>query len=128
MIRNNIVLYAATLGGAFLAVAGLAGFLIPNLLGLHFSAVTNLLHLTSGALALYFGLKSTSLLAARTFCQVIGVLFTLAGLVGLVHAFAMGSAESAQQIVPHAAYLALGAGFVAAALVQPLRPASTSLL
>ena len=126
MMRNNIVTSTATLGGALLALVGLVGFFIPNLLGLHLNVGLNLVHLASGALALYFGLKSTSLLAARTFCQAIGVLYTLAGVAGLFDALAMGSGEFALQITEHLAHLMVGASFVAAAMIQPLRPASFS--
>jgi len=123
MIRNNIVTYAGTVGGLLLVLAGLLGFVTPNLLGLHLNALTSLAHLASGILALYFGLKSPSLFAARTFCQVIGFVYAFAGLVGLVNALSMGSGEAGRQIAQHAAHLMLGIAFMAAAMVQPLRPA-----
>ena len=122
MIRNNIVTYAAILGGAFLVLVGFLGFCFPIVFGLHLSALTNFLHLASGALALYFGLKSASLAAARTFCQAMGALYALAGGAGLVGAFALSSGASMLEIMEHLAHLLVGAGFVAAALIQPGRP------
>ncbi len=116
MIRNNIVTYAATLGGALLVLVGLFGFCFPNLLGLHLSVLISLVHLASGLAALYFGLKSTSLTAARTFCTAIGALYSLAGLAAFLY---LGSGDAL-------IYGALGAGFVIAALIQPL-PATIHL-
>ncbi len=110
MIRNNIVTYATTLGGALLVLVGLLGFCFPKFLGLHLSAVISLVHLASGVVALYFGLKSTSLTAARTFCTAIGALYSLAGLAAFLF---LGSGDTL-------IYFALGAGFVIAALMQPL--------
>jgi hypothetical protein len=111
MIKNNIITYAATLGGVLLVSVGLLGFCFPDFLGLHLSAVTNLVHLTSGVLALYFGLKATSPAAARFFCMGIGLLYSLAGLVG----FVMGG------VGDPLVHVTVGVGFVAAALIQPLR-------
>jgi hypothetical protein len=118
MIKNNIVTYAVICGGALLALVGL--------LGMHFHPVMSLVHLGSGVLGLYFGLKSTSLLAARTFCQGIGVLYALAGLAGMVDELAIGSGEFGLQIVQHASHLIVGVGFIAAAIIQPMRPALPS--
>lgn len=114
MIRNNIVTYAGTLGGVLLVLIGLLGFCFPNFLGVHLSPMLNLVHLATGALAVYFGLKSTSLGAGRTFCMAIGVLYSLLGLSG----FVVGGLGNTL------VYLTLGAGFVAAAILQPL-PSNT---
>jgi hypothetical protein len=69
--------------GAIFVIAGLAGFLAPGLAGLHLSPVHNLIHLASGAAALYFGLKA-SLSAARLFGIVFGAVYLLLGLVGFL--------------------------------------------
>ena len=111
MIKNNIVTYAATLGGVLLVSIGLLGFCFSGFSGLHLSAVTNLVHLTSGLLALSVGLKATSPAAVRLFCTGIGVLYSLAGLVG----FVMGGLGDPVM------HVTLGAGFIAAALIQPMR-------
>jgi len=52
MIKN-----IAIFGGLFLVLAGLIGLLVPGLIGMQPSAVHNLMHLGSGAVALFFGSK-----------------------------------------------------------------------
>ena len=71
---------ATVLGVAFLVV-GLLGFVAPGLAGFHLSLAHNLIHIISGALALYFGLKGT-LASARLFCIVFGIVYGLLGVVG----------------------------------------------
>lgn len=78
---------AKLLGVVFILV-GLCGFVMPNLLGTHLSTSHNLVHLISGAVALYFGFAAT-LSAARLFCIVFGVVYGLLGVAG----FALGSGE-----------------------------------
>jgi Domain of unknown function (DUF4383) len=69
------------LGVVFLLV-GLIGFVSPNLLGAHFTPVHNVVHLVSGALALYLGFAGT-LAAAKTFSLVFGVVYLGLGVLGL---------------------------------------------
>jgi hypothetical protein len=59
------------------------GFIVPDLLGTHLSMVHNLVHIISGAAALYFGFAG-SLRGARTFCLAFGVVYLLLGLVGFL--------------------------------------------
>lgn len=73
---------ATILGVAFLLV-GLLGFVMPGFLGLHLSMMHNLVHIISGALALYFGLKGT-LASARLFCIVFGIVYALLGVCGFL--------------------------------------------
>jgi len=47
----------ATFGGLLLVVAALIGLVAPGLIAMHPSVVHNLVHLVSGAMALFFGLK-----------------------------------------------------------------------
>jgi hypothetical protein len=47
----------ATFGGLFLVLAGLVGLVSPGALGMAPSVAHNLVHLISGALALYLGMK-----------------------------------------------------------------------
>jgi hypothetical protein len=54
---NVMVKQIATFGGLLLVVAGLIGLLAPGLLGMQPSAGHNIVHVVSGAMALYFGLK-----------------------------------------------------------------------
>jgi hypothetical protein len=69
--------------GAVFLVVGLLGFVAPNLLGMHLSVAHNIIHLISGALALYLGFAG-SYNAARTFCLVFGAVYLLLGLLGFI--------------------------------------------
>ena len=71
----------ATLLGVVFILVGLVGFAAPGLLGAHLSMAHNVIHLVSGAIALYLGLKG-SLSAAKTFCLVFGAVYLLLGIVG----------------------------------------------
>ena len=73
---------ATILGVAFLLV-GVLGFIAPGLGGFHLSLAHNLVHIISGALALYFGFAAT-LSAARLFCIVFGVVYGLLGIAGFL--------------------------------------------
>jgi hypothetical protein len=54
---NSMVKKTATFGGLLLVVAGLIGLVAPGLIGMHPSVTHNLVHLVSGGMALFFGLK-----------------------------------------------------------------------
>jgi hypothetical protein len=71
---------AVIMGAVFLLI-GLAGFVVPNMLGAHLSWVHNLIHLGSGAASLYLGFRG-SLSAAKLFGLVFGVFYLLLGVVG----------------------------------------------
>ncbi|HEY9285474.1 MAG TPA: DUF4383 domain-containing protein [Pyrinomonadaceae bacterium] len=71
---------ATILGVAFILI-GLLGFVAPGMMGMHLNVVHNLVHLISGALALYLGLRGT-LAAARTFCIAFGAVYALLGIAG----------------------------------------------
>ncbi len=73
---------ATVLGVAFILV-GLIGFIMPGFLGTHLSLAHNLVHIISGAIALYFG-RAATLSAARLFCLVFGVVYLLLGVVGFL--------------------------------------------
>jgi hypothetical protein len=70
------------LGVVFILV-GLVGFVSPGFLGTHLSTTHNLVHLISGAVALYFGFAGT-LSAARLFCIIFGVVYGLLGICGFL--------------------------------------------
>ena len=72
-----------TILGIVFILVGIAGFLVPNLLGTHLTFAHNIIHLVSGAVALYFGLAG-SLAGARAFCLVFGAVYLLLGVVGMV--------------------------------------------
>jgi hypothetical protein len=73
----------ATLLGVLFILVGLIGFVAPGLLGAHLSMAHNLVHLISGAVSLYFGLKGT-LAGARLFCIVFGLVYGLLGVAGFL--------------------------------------------
>jgi hypothetical protein len=70
------------LGVVFILV-GLIGFAKPDLLGAHLNTAHNLVHIISGAIALYFGFAA-SLSAARGFCLAFGAVYLLLGVVGFI--------------------------------------------
>ena len=69
------------LGVVFLLV-GVLGFVKPDLLGAHLSPAHNLVHIVSGAIALYLGFAGT-LSAAKTFSLVFGVVYLALGILGM---------------------------------------------
>jgi hypothetical protein len=73
---------ATVLGIAFILV-GIIGFVSPGFLGTHLSLAHNLIHIISGAVALYFGLAGT-LSGARLFCLVFGAVYLLLGVAGFL--------------------------------------------
>src|SRR5262245_14715353 len=106
----------ATVLGVLFIIAGLIGFAAPGLMGMHLSVVHNLIHLVSGALALYFGLKATPA-AARTFCTAFGVVYGLLGVLG----FVAGGSDRMLTVIPgqlvlgmmdHVVHLILGFVFL----------------
>src|SRR6185436_7320345 len=69
------------LGVVFLLV-GVCGFVAPTLLGAHLMPLHNIIHILSGAVALYFGFAG-SLSGAKVFCLVLGVVYLGLGVLGL---------------------------------------------
>jgi len=70
------------LGVVFLLI-GVLGFVMPGFLGTHLSLAHNIIHLVSGAIALYLGLNGSPS-GAKTFCLVFGVVYLLLGIAGFV--------------------------------------------
>jgi len=73
----------STILGIVFLLVGLVGFVKPDLMGTHLSLAHNLIHIISGAVALYFGLAGT-LSAAKTFCFAFGVVYGLLGVAGFL--------------------------------------------
>jgi asparagine N-glycosylation enzyme membrane subunit Stt3 len=73
----------ATVMGVLFILVGLVGFISSGLAGFHLSLLHNLIHLVSGAVSLYFGLKGT-LAGARTFCLAFGAVYGLLGVAGFL--------------------------------------------
>lgn len=91
---------AMIIGVVFILV-GLVGFVSHDFLGTHLSTSHNLIHLISGAVSLYLGLRG-SLSAARLFCFVFGAVYLLLGVAG----FLLGTgAERMLTVIPDALML-----------------------
>lgn len=73
----------STILGIVFILVGIVGFIMPTFLGTHLSLAHNLVHIVSGAVALYFGLAG-SLSGARLFCIVFGIVYLLLGVVGFL--------------------------------------------
>ena len=73
----------ATILGVVFLLIGVAGFAAPTLLGAHLSTVHNVVHLVTGAVSLWLGLKGSAS-AAKTFCLVFGAVYVLLGIAGFV--------------------------------------------
>jgi hypothetical protein len=121
----------ATLLGIVFVIAGIVGFVKPDLLGFHLSLFHNVIHLVSGAVALWVGSRGT-LRAARTFCLVFGILYGGLGVAGFV---AGDGEEKLLTIVPndlvlgkpdHLLHVVLGAVFLLAGLATRTAPTTTA--
>ena len=106
--------------GVLFLIVGICGFIMPNLLGAHLTPAHNLVHLLSGAIALYLGFAG-SLSGAKTFCLVFGIVYLALGVLG----FAMGAPPDRLWnvlgilhlgTVDHGIHLLLGAIFLAGGL------------
>ena len=73
----------ATLLGIGFLLAGVAGFIAPGLLGMHLSPVHSIVHLVTGAVSLWLGLKGSPG-AAKTFCLAFGAVYLLLGVAGFL--------------------------------------------
>jgi hypothetical protein len=112
----------ATLLGVVFILVGIVGFFAPTLLGTHLSTTHNLVHLISGAIALYFGMAA-SLSAARLFCLVFGVVYALLGVCGFLLAGPDGMFELLGSLglhlgtMDHVVHILLGVVFLAGGLM-----------
>jgi len=67
--------------GVVFVLVGIAGFVAPGLLGAHLNMAHNLVHIVSGAIALYFGFAG-SYGGAKGFCLIFGIVYLLLGVAG----------------------------------------------
>jgi hypothetical protein len=122
---------ATILGIGFLLV-GILGFVAPDVMGMHLSMAHNLVHLVSGALALWVGLAG-SYSAARSFCIFFGIVYGLLGVLG----FVMGEPgpERMLTVIPgqlmlgrmdHIVHIVLGAIFLIGGLISRPVAATTT--
>jgi hypothetical protein len=79
----------ATVIGVGFLLAGVIGFINHDFLGMHLSISHNLVHIISGVLAVFIGLKG-SLMAVRIFNLAFGAVYLLLGVAGFI---AGGQAE-----------------------------------
>ncbi len=112
------------LGVVFL-LAGAAGFVDPNLLGLHLTPIHNVIHIVSGLLLLYCGCAGSAA-AARGLSLAFGSAYFLLGLLGFVAPGVVGSllghgpGLDARSLLPdNVLHLALGGAFLFGGLAQP---------
>ena len=105
--------------GVVFVLVGLIGFAKQDLLGAHLTPPHNVVHLVSGAIALYFGFAG-SLSAAKAFCLVFGVVYLALGILGM----ALGVAPDRTWMVgplhfgqaDHGIHILLGVIFLAGGL------------
>lgn len=69
-------------GGYGFIVVGFLGVVMPGVLGLHLSVLHNLIHIFSGAIALWCGYSSAA--RAFNFNLFFGALYALSGIVGFI--------------------------------------------
>ena len=105
--------------GVVVLLVGVGGFVDNDLLGAHLTAPHNVVHLVSGAIALYFGFAGT-LAAAKTFALVFGVVYLGLGVLG----FGIGTGADRTWMlgplhfgqVDHGIHILLGVIFLAGGL------------
>lgn len=78
------------ISGIVLLSMGAIGFLIPDLLGLHLSSIHNIIFISTGALAIYFGFLH-SRRTNRTFSTIAAFVYLLLGLAGILFPVALGT-------------------------------------
>jgi hypothetical protein len=109
------------LGVVFLLV-GILGFVQPHLLGAHLTPAHNLVHLVSGAIALYLGFAG-SFSGAKNFCLIFGLVYLALGFLGLfvfgTGADKMWDVAGILQLgkVDHLIHVVLGVVFLAGGLL-----------
>jgi hypothetical protein len=124
MILRNFVLVI----GAVLLVVGLAGFAKPDLLGMHLTPIHNVIHVLSGAIALYVGAARGGE-GARSLLFAFGLVYALLGVLGILAPGLVarvlghdGGMTSAELMPDNLVHLALGAAAgIAASLMSARR-------
>ena len=113
--------------GLVLLIAGIGGFFSPNLMGMHLTNVHNIVHIASGALALYFGFLGSAG-GARGFCLLFGLVYALLGVIGFIQPGLVASvlqaheeagAASPTMAMDSIVHLLVGAVFLVAGLLSP---------
>ena len=117
----------ATILGVVFLLVGLLGFVMPHALGAHLSLLHNIIHLVSGAISLWLGLKGTPS-AARNFCIAFGAVYLLLGVAGFVlgtgadRMFAVIPGQLELGTVDHVIHVALGVVYlIGGFMTSPVR-------
>ena len=92
----------ATVLGIGLILVGVFGFVIPDPLGMHLSALHSVVHIATGLVALWLGFWGSAS-AAKTFCIGFGAVYVLLGIAGF--ALGVAGAPSAGVPGPHDAHM-----------------------
>src|SRR5262245_17526547 len=118
--------------GIVLALAGIAGFLRHDLLGMHLSTIHNIVHLVTAAIALYLGFAGSDS-AARLFCQVFGAIYLLLGILGFIAPGVVGSiiqshaaGETVTLTVDSIVHVLVGAVFLIVGFLRAPQTAATT--
>lgn len=112
--------------GVVFVLVGICGFVAPTLLGAHLTPAHNLVHIVSGAIALYFGFAG-SYSGAKGFCLIFGIVYLLLGVAGWFmgtgpeHMFNIGSLLMLGK-VDHIIHMLLGIVFLAGGLLGGRNP------
>ena len=107
--------------GVVFVLVGIAGFVAPTLLGAHLTMAHNLVHIVSGAIALYFGFAGSAG-GAKGFCLIFGIVYLLLGVCGWFlgtgenHMFHIGTLLELGK-VDHIIHVLLGVIFLAGGLL-----------
>jgi hypothetical protein len=115
--------------GVVFVLVGIAGFLRPDLLGAHLTPVHNIVHLLTGAISLYFGFAGSDS-AARSFCQIFGVIYLILGVVGFVRPDVIAAiiqahgVEGASLMPDNVIHIVLGAVFLIVGLLPAQKQAA----
>lgn len=110
--------------GVVFVLAGLGGFAMPNLLGFHLTAIHNIIHIATGAIAAYLGFAGSDG-AVRTFCLVFGAVYAALGVLGFVAPGVVASVighplvDSGELTPDNVFHIAVGAVFLIAGLTAP---------
>lgn len=80
--QKNYAQEVSVVMGASLLIIGLLGFVMDNLFGAHLSYSHNVIHVITGALAVWFGFNSVT--TAKRFSYIFGVFYGALGLLGFV--------------------------------------------
>lgn len=133
VIMARTTIQKVTIGmGIFFVVVGIAGIIMPGMMGMHLSLAHNIIHIASGALALWCGYADDPRRALH-FATGFGIFYGLLGVAGFVMGRPgfpgvghMEADQSLLRVIPnalefgtmdHGIHLLISAIFIASALI-----------